>query len=780
MKKISLFMWGMAMMAALTFTACSSSSDDDNGGEGGISGGNDGPAPTEFTYAPLTGIVENYGMPIKGVSVLSGDQVLATTDANGVFTLNQVPNKDGRTVLKFKKAGYTDIVRAMPKVDNDVWHVQMIADGNTRSASFNASEGGEVKVTRTVYNNGQAKEIEMKVELPNGYKDSKGNPYTGEVNAKMAYISPDDNNFSEAMPGGDLAAVRTNGSDAQLISYGMTGVELTDANGNALNLADGQEATVSFPIPASMEASAATLDEIPLWSFDEEKGIWVEEGVAKKEGNAYVGKVKHFSWWNLDYPESRATLKIKAVDSKGRKLQNVELNVDGQRTWYTNLEGYAEGFVPSDTKMFVEAVTAYETHRDDNVGPLTAGTTKELSFTFNAITTISGTVQTTGADSKVCVVELSCMTGTVKTVSDMLGRYKLYVPDTFKGLASLSATSSSGKTAFKDLMLDQTDKVVNLTFASEASANVKGQLMFKPTEGGEVKYELSDPDNKANYGVSVLDSTVEVSFYYYGENVERSFNIYIRNYEEGKTEFDVSSLYFRERINIPETNRYSNAQINLLGRGEAVKVTVTKSGDNMTFKIKDANVYNYLTEGSNTSYYTDKSENVYGTIDAEITVPVTFMAKSYLDTNASTIGGQLPSFMPLISGKSFHAMIVSKSDAMGKGAVVYYADASVTEADYKALCATLEQNFGAPIVPAGLSEEMLEEMQHHHHGFGNTYYKDGKYVNVSFNEYFEPNKDEGYKFQFDQSAIYGDNWSSKIGIVAFEGLNVPVSSLLRY
>jgi hypothetical protein len=156
------------------------------------------------------------------------------------------------------------------------------------------------------------------------------------------------------------------------------------------------------------------------------------------------------------------------------------------------------------------------------------------------------------------------------------------------------------------------------------------------------------------------------------------------------------------------------------------------------------------------------------------------MAKSYLDTNASAIGGQLPSFMPLISGKNFHAMIVSKSDAMGKGAVVYYADASVTEADYKALCATLEQNFGAPIVPAGLSEEMLEEMQHHHHGFGNTYYKDGKYVNVSFNEYFEPNKDEGYKFQFDQSAIYGDNWSSKIGIVAFEGLNVPVSSLLRY
>ena len=90
MKRLNFFLWGLALFAGLSFTACSSSSDDDNGG-GGMSGGNDGPAPTEFTYAALTGVVENYGTPIQGVSVLSGDQVLATTDANGVFTLDKVP-----------------------------------------------------------------------------------------------------------------------------------------------------------------------------------------------------------------------------------------------------------------------------------------------------------------------------------------------------------------------------------------------------------------------------------------------------------------------------------------------------------------------------------------------------------------------------------------------------------------------------------------------------------------------------------------------------------------
>jgi hypothetical protein len=35
-----------------------------------------------------------------------------------------------------------------------------------------------------------------------------------------------------------------------------------------------------------------------LWSFDEAKGLWKEEGQAIKTGSNYVGDVSHFSFWN--------------------------------------------------------------------------------------------------------------------------------------------------------------------------------------------------------------------------------------------------------------------------------------------------------------------------------------------------------------------------------------------------------------------------------------------------------------------------------------------------
>jgi len=787
MKKISLFMWGMAMMAALTFTACSSSSDDDNGGGGGISGGNDGPAPTEFSYAPLTGIVENYGMPIKGVSVLSGDQVLATTDANGVFTLNQVPNKDGRTVLKFKKAGYTDIVRAMPKVDNDVWHVQMIADGNTRNTSFNASQGGDVKITRTVWVGGESKEMEMKVELPKAYKDAKGNAYTGEVNAKMAYISPDDTNFSDAMPGGDLAAVRTDGSNAQLVSYGMTGVELTDANGNALNLADGQEATVSFPIPKSMETSAATLDEIPLWSFDEEKGIWVEEGVAKKQGDVYVGKVKHFSWWNLDYPESRATLKVIAEDTSGKKLQNVKINVDGQRTWWTGSDGLAEGYIPSNTKIFVEATTEYGYRDEKKVGPATAGSTETVNFVLQKVSVISGSVSV-ASGSKTCVVSLSCASGEIEVVSDMLGRYKLYVPVTYKGLATISARNGKGETVVKDVMLDESDKVVNLSFKTETPESSPGKLILTPEDGqGSVTYTFTPATTGKSVSVSVCDSILSV---YYNANTsddDHSFSFSISNYDPKKTTYEAPVFHFRETIYDKETGIYARTNVNCYIKNNSWDMasegtlTITRSGDNMTFKFNGVKVY-YETADDKAGEYFKNSQRGEAKASVELTAPITFLAKAYYnETDISVVKSQLPSFMPVLNGKKYHAMIVEKSEDFGKGAVICYVDSNISDGEYQGLLSSAQSQFGDPVKLAGMEEyEEDEGMKEHQDMFGKTYYKDGKIMNIARSQWYQPQEGQNNRFQFDESYVWGESWNSAVTVRAFESVNVPITSLIRY
>ena len=110
--------------------------------------------------------------------------------------------------------------------------------------------------------------------------------------------------FEGMMPGGDLSAQRTDGSSTMLLSYGMTAVNLTDNNGNKLQLKEGSEATLTFPIPVSMKDNLPA--SIPLWSFNEKTGLWEEEGLAELKGDVYVGKVKHFSWVNLDEPSDTA------------------------------------------------------------------------------------------------------------------------------------------------------------------------------------------------------------------------------------------------------------------------------------------------------------------------------------------------------------------------------------------------------------------------------------------------------------------------------------------
>jgi ABC-type sulfate transport system permease subunit len=108
------------------------------------------------------------------------------------------------------------------------------------------------------------------------------------------------------MPG-NLTGITINNEQKILQTYGMIAVEMEGSSGEALNIAGSKQATISFPIPSAMLANAPAT--IPLWHFDETIGVWKEEGTATKQGNAYVGVVTHFSFWNCDVPAILSTLR---------------------------------------------------------------------------------------------------------------------------------------------------------------------------------------------------------------------------------------------------------------------------------------------------------------------------------------------------------------------------------------------------------------------------------------------------------------------------------------
>jgi hypothetical protein len=313
----------------------------------------------------LKGVVnDTYGKPLSGVKVITGT-LDATTNDKGEFSFSQAEVIDKRAVIKFEKSGYFTLTRSREKQDDMFIDAVLYPKGNSEislQTTFNTSDGKTMEV------NG------MKVKLSaSSIMRADGSAYSGTVNANMLYLDPNNENFAGLMPGGDLMAIRENGSECMLISYGMTNVLFTDNAGNPLQLKSGSPATLTFPIPAGMENDAPT--SMPLWHFDEEKGIWIEEGVATLQNGVYVGTVTHFSWVNVDVPKPQpVTLKGKVVDCENKPVSHVKVKV-GQTSGYTDSNGEWSVFVPENTQVVVR-VTANNGTDSKSMDGYPGGTTQ--------------------------------------------------------------------------------------------------------------------------------------------------------------------------------------------------------------------------------------------------------------------------------------------------------------------------------------------------------------------------------------------------------------------
>ena len=138
----------------------------------------------------------------------------------------------------------------------------------------------------------------------------------------------------------------------------MAAVELTGAAGEKLQLAPGKPATITMPMSSPLLAHAP--GTIPLWHFDEAKGVWMEEGSATKKGNVYIGTVSHFSFWNCDWPQDLVEFECTVVDIENAPLANVRVNIYevsnpyNASGSYTNAQGYVSGLIPANTTLRIE------------------------------------------------------------------------------------------------------------------------------------------------------------------------------------------------------------------------------------------------------------------------------------------------------------------------------------------------------------------------------------------------------------------------------------------
>jgi hypothetical protein len=153
------------------------------------------------------------------------------------------------------------------------------------------------------------------VELPAGaLVDAQGRPATGPVSMSMHSYDL----RTEQMVG-DMGGVDVDGKPVVLLSLGAVSVEFSDAAGNEYDLAPGKKARLTMKMDPANDYEGP----VPLWWYDTQKGLWIEEGLAIVKDGVASGDVAHFTVWNFD-------LKF---DNPGC----IQLKVDP--TWFAS-EGY--------------------------------------------------------------------------------------------------------------------------------------------------------------------------------------------------------------------------------------------------------------------------------------------------------------------------------------------------------------------------------------------------------------------------------------------------------
>ena len=361
------------LLLLLAFTIYNCETDDS--GNGTSSGGNE-----EFEFGVTVQrdfvgtVVDESNLAISNATVNIGVKT-AQTDANGVFLIEDANVQEQFAYIEVSKSGYLKGMKTVVPTDG-------------------ANTVAMMLLTETVQTLPASNEILMsngtKVTFDGNFEDASGNAYSGSVYYSINYIDPSSSSIEKEMPG-MLLGETTSGDFEMLETYGMVHVNLTDASGNALQIATGSTAEIRMPVLSTLTNAPTT---IPLWSFDEGSGYWVEEGSATLTGSEYVGTVSHFSWWNCDANFPTTTFCLNVEDESGNPLANVQVdlsfgNYPYPRIGISNANGEICGLIPTnETLTLVARDYCGNSIYTDTIGPFSSSTSETIVIS-------SGTVQQT-------------------------------------------------------------------------------------------------------------------------------------------------------------------------------------------------------------------------------------------------------------------------------------------------------------------------------------------------------------------------------------------------
>lgn len=246
---------------------------------------------------------------------------IAYTDAHGLYSV-----EDGVTgnsaVVQFEKEGYVGSSVTVALLPDDMTTVNATLIEMAEPVVVNSDSGGEA-------DDGTGN----KLILPAGalVQREGAKAVTGDVDVHITPLDVTKTEDLAAFPGEFRALAAGKSTDTvQLETFALADFTVMQ-NGAELDLAPnkGESATIELVLPDTTSLTAGEV--VPLWYFDEARGVWVEQGsgevVLNKAGAlVYRASVSHLSWWNCDKPvsETHCFTGI-AVDGNGAPIANARI-----------------------------------------------------------------------------------------------------------------------------------------------------------------------------------------------------------------------------------------------------------------------------------------------------------------------------------------------------------------------------------------------------------------------------------------------------------------------
>jgi len=408
-------------------------------------------------------VTDENNAAVMGADVNAGG-MHATTDKYGYFEIKNAQVVKDAAVVTVTKTGYFKGIKTYVGENNKKAFFRIKLIPKTNAGTISATAGGNVTLSNGLI-----------IALPSDavVLASNSSAYTGAVNVAAYWMDPTAADLNQVMPG-DLRGINTAGAIKRLTSFGMVAVELTGASGELLQIAPGKKATLTFPIPSTIIANAAAT--IPLWSFDEAKGLWKEEGTATKTGNTYVGDVSHFSFWNCDQPANYVQFDCTIKDQDGNPVPYaaVKISIVGgspyydARYGYTDSSGYVHGLIPDNAQLLLEVYSSYSCG--------TAVYTQNLTTTSTAVSLGVITINTSTNMANVTGTVTDCSNNPVTNgylimlENGQYSRYSLSSTGSFNFSKLLCMTTITASLIAEDLSSTQQSAPVIQTISAGSNA----------------------------------------------------------------------------------------------------------------------------------------------------------------------------------------------------------------------------------------------------------------------------------------------------------------------